>query len=103
MILNKKIAKLPKRSILRSGQAQQQDSFDEDEGSSSPYMEKKYVKRFRFRQIPQHTKYTYNDPIYPIKGVSFLCSIFMFENSSFDPFIVHSFSNRFCIGHPCDA
>jgi len=69
MILNKKIAKLPKRSILRSSQAQQQDSFDENDDSCSPYEEKKYVKRFRFRPIPQHTKYTYKDPIYPIKGV----------------------------------
>jgi len=71
MLLNKKIAKLPKRAILRS-QTRQPESSSLDEDDGSPFPEKKYVKRYRFKQIPQHSKYICKDPIFPIKGVIFL-------------------------------
>jgi hypothetical protein len=71
MLLSKKIAKLQKRPELRS-QAKKlvenpQNQHDEDDVVNN-YEEKGKVRRYRFRQIPPHSKFACNQPVHAIHG-----------------------------------
>ena len=69
---SKKISKLPRKPELRS-QAKKpsegQASPDQDSEQEINYEEKKKVPRYRFRQIPPHSKYVCEQPVYSMHGV----------------------------------
>lgn len=45
-------------------------SSQEGNENTPPSMKTQRIARCRFKQIPQNTKYTIDDPIYPLLGVS---------------------------------
>jgi len=74
MFLSKKIAKLPRRPDLRSQAkniSEDQTSPEEEQQPEFTYEEKRKVPRYRFRQIPPHSKYVCEQPVYSMHGVNF--------------------------------
>jgi len=73
MLLSKKIAKLQRRPELRSHAKKMSENPpnqpDESEQESN-FKEKGKVRRYRFRQIPPHSKFVCNEPVYAIHGVN---------------------------------
>jgi len=80
MLLSKKIAKLQRGRELRSHAKKLVEDPAQEQAESereSNYEEKKKVQRYRFRQIPPHSKYVCNQPVYAIHGVN---SSFFFQD-----------------------
>ncbi len=72
MFLSKKIAKLAKRNQLLAEAktpSESQSSPEEIKPHRTPTKEKQKVARYRFRQIPPHSKYVSTHPIYSLHGV----------------------------------
>jgi len=72
MFLSKKIAKLAKKNQLLSQAktpSEDQSSPEAERPQRKTFEEKRKVPRYRFKQIPPHSKYVSTSPVYSLHGV----------------------------------